>query len=203
MRANPETAITRRALLRGAWVRASSPAKLVAPEPTAPELPVPGTRRGDPLSLPLLRPPGAVPEDEFLSRCTRCAECIKACPHGAIAPAPSRFRRAEGTPWIDAVRNPCRYCADAPCIAACGEGALSPDAPRRMGTARIIELACLSHRSLACTVCSERCPVPGAVRVNDGRVQIEEQICTGCGVCAHVCPAPDRAILLMPASTRR
>ena len=30
-----------------------------------------------------IRPPGAVEESVFLSRCTRCNECIKVCPHFA------------------------------------------------------------------------------------------------------------------------
>ena len=32
----------------------------------------------------VIRPPGAVEEDEFLSRCIRCARCSDACPSQAI-----------------------------------------------------------------------------------------------------------------------
>ena len=35
----------------------------------------------------LLRPPGALDEDYFLSRCTRCGECMKVCPNNALHPA--------------------------------------------------------------------------------------------------------------------
>ena len=30
-----------------------------------------------------LRPPGALPEDDFLSACVRCGLCVEACPYGA------------------------------------------------------------------------------------------------------------------------
>ena len=28
----------------------------------------------------LIRPPGALAEDKFLSKCIRCGECLKVCP---------------------------------------------------------------------------------------------------------------------------
>jgi ferredoxin len=31
--------------------------------------------------FPLLRPPGAIAEPDFLATCTRCGDCAKACPH--------------------------------------------------------------------------------------------------------------------------
>ncbi len=33
---------------------------------------------------PFLRPPGALPEKEFLQRCIRCAKCAQVCPTTAI-----------------------------------------------------------------------------------------------------------------------
>src|SRR5688500_7986948 len=44
---------------------------------------------------------------------------------------------------------------------------------------------CLAYSSL-CTVCSERCPVPGAIKVDKGIPMIISDICTGCGVCHDV-----------------
>lgn len=35
----------------------------------------------------LLRPPGALGEDDFLARCIRCGECMKVCPNNALQPA--------------------------------------------------------------------------------------------------------------------
>src|SRR5262245_17192563 len=52
--------------------------------------------------IPVFRPPGAIDEQHFLSGCTRCEACIKACPFGAIVHAPLQFRSAAGTPTIEA-----------------------------------------------------------------------------------------------------
>ena len=156
-------------------------------------------RRG---SIPVLRPPGAVDEATFLAECTRCNECITACPHDAILHAPPRMREGAGTPMIDADRKPCRMCADFPCIAACEPDVLTALVPKAMGTAKVIAHTCLAYHGTTCTVCSEQCPEPGAFTVTEGKPTVNENVCTGCGVCRYVCPAPENAILLMPAFSR-
>src|SRR5881394_339029 len=40
----------------------------------------------------LLRPPGALPEDQFLSTCSRCAKCVQVCPAECIKLDPSGTR---------------------------------------------------------------------------------------------------------------
>jgi Na+-translocating ferredoxin:NAD+ oxidoreductase RNF subunit RnfB len=56
---------------------------------------------------------------------------------------------------------------------------------------------CLAYTSF-CTVCSERCPVPGAMKVEHGIPMVVADTCTGCGICHEVCPAPTNAVLVMP-----
>ncbi|TVS00590.1 MAG: hypothetical protein EA423_11455, partial [Phycisphaerales bacterium] len=153
-------------------------------------------------SFPILRPPGAVEEERFLRDCTRCDACLKACPPGAIIHAPGRFRKAAGTPMIDPMRQPCTMCPDTPCVAACDPGVLSPDLPIKMGAASVSTVSCLAHNGSFCTVCSEHCPVENAIEVTMGKPTINADACTGCGVCQFVCPAPDNAILLLPAEHR-
>ena len=34
----------------------------------------------------VLRPPGAVPESEFMARCIKCARCIDVCPTDVLEP---------------------------------------------------------------------------------------------------------------------
>jgi ferredoxin-type protein NapG len=143
-----------------------------------------------------------VDEGTFLRECTRCGDCITACPHHAIVKAPLRFRQAAGTPMIDPAVQPCLMCPDTPCISACEPRVLRPEQPLVMGRAMIVEQTCLAHQSLSCTVCSERCPVPGAIELDAGRPRVREDRCTGCGVCFHVCPAPSNAVIVMPLPDR-
>ena len=153
-------------------------------------------------SIPIFRPPGAIEERQFLAGCTRCNDCNKACPHDAIRPAAMRLGTVAGTPTIEADLAACQMCEDFPCIAACKPGVLTDQIPPIMGTAIITAHLCLAHHGTTCTVCSERCPVQGAIVVECGKPTVNEQVCTGCGVCRYVCPAPDNAILLMPALYR-
>jgi Pyruvate/2-oxoacid:ferredoxin oxidoreductase delta subunit len=57
---------------------------------------------------------------------------------------------------------------------------------------------CLAYQQNYCSVCYERCPVPGAIDFNEGMPRIVLEACTGCAVCRDVCPAPENAILLTP-----
>ena len=130
-----------------------------------------------------LRPPGAVPEDEFLSRCIRCFRCADACPNRAIVALNERTGRdfsreagpAEtGTPVIFPRRQACMLCQGVPgdellCAAACPSGALQPvektvediQAKVDMGTARIDTNICYSWNGASCGVCARACPFEG------------------------------------------
>lgn len=153
-------------------------------------------------TIPVLRPPGAVDEQAFLSGCTKCNRCIEVCPHDAIVQAPARMRAAAGTPMLDPDVSPCRMCADTPCIDVCEPNVLTHQVATMMGTAIVTEHLCLAHHGTTCTVCSEQCPVENAIRVSDGKPTVDESLCTGCGVCRYVCPAPENAVLLMPTFSR-
>jgi len=67
------------------------------------------------------RPPGAMPEEQFLKLCTGCDECMKACPVNAIMIDDLQLRH----PVIYPKQNPCIHCPDTPCITACPSLALS------------------------------------------------------------------------------
>jgi Na+-translocating ferredoxin:NAD+ oxidoreductase RNF subunit RnfB len=56
---------------------------------------------------------------------------------------------------------------------------------------------CLAYTSF-CSVCVERCPVPGALPSQAGIPMVVPELCTGCGICHQVCPAPRNAVLLLP-----
>lgn len=200
-----EPRLSRRDLFLAPWRRerpAPAPHAPHAPQARPAAAPAPGHAGPARVPLPVHRPPGATDEAAFLAGCTRCNACTQACPHDAIVAAPDRFRAAAGTPMIDPYTAACAMCPDAPCIAACEPGVLRPDAPRKMGVATIRPFDCLAHSGSFCTVCAERCPVPGAIRVERGRPSIDPDACTGCGTCAWVCPAPTNAVIVMPLADR-
>lgn len=162
----------------------------------SPVEPTKSVRAAVPLRIrPLpLRPPGAVPEADFLARCTRCDACISACPHWVIRKAgPELGTRLAGTPVIVPLDNPCLMCADFPCAAACESGALErPTGRARIGLAVIDRERCFSARGQPCDYCSVHCPVrPRAIeRVERGTAPfVDPGRCTGCGACAQLCPA--------------
>lgn len=70
-----------------------------------------------------------------------------------------------------------------------------PAAPPRVAV--IQGRHCLAYRSLACSVCAERCPEPGAIVRERGIPRVVADACTGCGVCRDVCPAPTNAVLVL------
>jgi len=142
--------------------------------------------------VPLLRPPGAITERQFLQNCTRCDKCIHACPKDAIVKAPKKFGfLVMGTPYIDPIKNPCVMCDDLPCISACPDSALLPvDSPAdvNMGYAILDKKKCQAYGDTFCQQCIIDCPIPGAITQNqDQQPVFHKKICTGCGVCVRSC----------------
>jgi ferredoxin-type protein NapG len=185
-------------LARAAAARVEAPLHVFTPPPPPPA----AETRKQRVTLPMLRPPGALDEASFLSTCTKCDDCARACPYQAITHAPARYKHAAGTPMIDPVAAPCHMCPDTPCVTACKPGALRNGRPLKMGTAVIQGFQCLAFQKSFCTVCSEQCPVDGAIGIDGGKPVINDAACTGCGVCQYACPAPQNAILVLPLRDR-
>jgi MauM/NapG family ferredoxin protein len=148
---------------------------------------------------PLIRPPGAVEEVAFLLRCTRCDLCAQACPHNAIVKAEADKGSAMGTPIIKPEHNPCHMCEGFPCIRACPEKALLPDYPHKIGTARILPVKCLAFNGQICDYCHDCCPEKDkAIKLENNKPVVFDHACTGCGICEFYCPAPGKAVRVLP-----
>ena len=162
-----------------------------------------------------LRPPGALPEDEFLGACVRCGLCVRDCPYDTLRLASFGEPIAPGTPYFVARKAPCEMCDDIPCVAACPTGALDPaltDIDKsRMGLAVLIdEETCLNFLGLRCDVCYRVCPVIDKaitlershnVRTGHHAVfipTVHSEHCTGCGKCERSCVLEEAAIKVMP-----
>jgi polyferredoxin len=185
---------------------------------------LPMTRTSDTLDANyhdrLIRPPGSVPERDFLERCIRCAECMKVCPNNALHPA---FLESgvEGF-WTPILIPRIGYCE--PTCVLCGQvcptGAIQKITeeqklgnparhipPISIGTAFYDHGRCLPwSMSTPCIVCEEFCPTaPKAIWVEEvdvpdrnGRMvhvqrpHVDPKLCIGCGACEKVCPVQDR-----------
>lgn len=168
----------------------------------------------------LIRPPGSVPERDFMERCIRCAECMKVCPNNALHPA---FLESgiEGL-WTPILIPRIGYCE--PSCVLCGEvcptGAIQKITevqklgdpvrhiePIKIGTAFYDHGRCLPwSMATPCIVCEEFCPTsPKAIWVEEidtpdrngrpvhvQRPHVDPQLCIGCGACEKVCPVQDR-----------
>lgn len=139
-----------------------------------------------------VRPPGALPEEAFLRTCTQCTDCQTACPHSSIRRLGPEFGDSAGTPAIIREESPCYLCVDMPCISVCEPRALLPVEPvgTDFGSAVVDEAKCYAAQGQPCDYCVKRCPLGSAAITFDDRAVpvIDEWGCTGCGVCAFLCP---------------
>ena len=148
----------------------------------------------------LLRPPGAIDEDEFTGLCMRCGNCIRACPSGIIHPDTGQAGILGLLAPI--VRYEKDYCNEEcnACTKACPSGALQNlnlEQKNRyvIGKASVDTSLCLWGFS-DCNTCIRACPYE-AVKIQwyeeayESFPGVDPLKCNGCGACEVVCPTGD------------
>jgi MauM/NapG family ferredoxin protein len=165
----------------------------------------------------VIRPPGALPEEQFLDRCIRCGKCMKVCPTNGLQPT---FLEAGvegiGTPILIPRIGQCEYVCVS-CTRVCPTNAiteLGEEEKKRIkiGTARIDTSRCIPWSEYEdCLVCEEQCPIPtkaikfetrdivlfnGDVRRIKFPVVLKDK-CIGCGICENKCPVKPKAAILI------
>ena len=150
-----------------------------------------GFFRGRPRPKAEIRPPWALAEAGFIDTCTRCNDCLAACPENILIAGDG------GYPTVDFGRGECTFCGD--CVRACQPRALLAEE----GTAAwpykaLISPACLPFKGVECRVCGDFCDAR-AIRFQprlggSPLPKVEADKCTACGACVAPCPTQAIAI---------
>ncbi|MDR3045101.1 MAG: 4Fe-4S binding protein [Desulfovibrio sp.] len=166
----------------------------------------------------VLRPPGALPEPDFLARCVRCGLCAAACPTNTLQPA---WLASGALGMFSPVVTPARGFCDPACHAcarACPTTAIRRLADERtfakIGTAEVLRDHCLAWaKKKRCLVCDEVCPYDAiALKPEPGYTvgvpHVDPARCAGCGFCEKHCPETvqatgQKAIIVRPRDALR
>jgi MauM/NapG family ferredoxin protein len=157
---------------------------------------------------PLIRPPGAIPETEFLRTCIRCGECMKSCLTNTLQPClwESGFSGL-WTPKLDTRLAPCdqncNVCGKVCPTQAIRSVSLEEKNHAKVGTAVLRKEMCLVWaENKLCLICDEICPYNAIVfRPVEGyrRPAVIASKCNGCGFCEQRCPVKgESAIVIVP-----
>ena len=156
----------------------------------------------------LVRPPGALPEDEFLQTCIRCGACLKSCITNTLQPC-----LWEGgltglwTPKLEtryaACEQNCHVCGKVCPTQAIRSVSLEEKNHAKIGTAILRKEMCLVWaEDKVCLICDEICPYNAIVfRTIEGyrRPVVIPSRCNGCGWCEVKCPVKgESAIGVVP-----
>ena len=133
---------------------------------------------------PALRPPWALAGDAFLAACTRCGDCVPACPTRIVV-------IVGGYPTVDFSRGECTFCGA--CVDACKPGALCKSEAPPWRIQAQIGSNCMAFKDVVCRTCGDAC-TPAAIRFRPrlggaAVPEVDAGRCTGCGACLAPCPA--------------
>ncbi len=144
----------------------------------------------------ILRPPGALEEHPFVSRCIKCMKCGQACPLAAVRFLGVQWGRSFGTPVVVPGIRACDLCVRRDrkeCITACPTGALQEIALNdvAMGKAEVDKDICFEHQNVA---------FYGEAEAKERNKNKPERVCA---ICHKYCPVRvETEIKLSPTSNR-
>ena len=116
-------------------------------------------RQSAALPATAIRPPGALPEDDFLGACIRCGLCVRDCPYDTLRLSKPGEPVPTGTPYFVARGGALRDVRRTfPASRACPSRALDRKLEKiddaRMGLAVLIDQEnCIAFQGLRCEVC--------------------------------------------------
>jgi len=134
------------------------------------------------------QPLGPAPpwHQSVIEACATCKqECAAACSQGIVRIHPDDHVHA-GRPWLQFSTTGCTFCGD------CAEACPSIDSYDRdmasIGDLQVNTASCLAWNSVFCMSCIGKCDVRALQMDERRRLVMEDNLCTGCGMCIQVCP---------------
>ncbi|MCW8825874.1 MAG: ferredoxin-type protein NapF, partial [Gammaproteobacteria bacterium] len=125
-------------------------------------------------------------ENLFVEQCSRCDDCIKACPTHILE------RGRGGFPLVNFSKGECEFCGD--CLNACKQSAFVTDWESRSPwqvKASATE-SCITYKGVVCRTCGEMCDaraIQFSPRVGGvSTPEFDDELCSGCGACVAPCP---------------
>jgi len=132
---------------------------------------------------PISRPPGVLDEDDFLSKCMRCKQCIYICQSSPeagkvlFAAKMSDGFNVVNTPLlIEANGHECTACGL--CATVCPSGAIAKVVPQF-----------LADKCIGCFKCIPACPNNALTEGANGYPALNVDLCVGCEKCVDACIA--------------
>lgn len=127
--------------------------------------------------------PWLISVQQMHDACTRCGDCLRACPTGVAVKAEGGF------PGVDFSRAECTFCHA--CVDVCSQPLFDlQQAPWRVVAS--VQSSCLNQHGVYCRSCLDSCEVRALSVVFAGpgqqHIQLNNDVCNGCGACAAVCP---------------
>ncbi len=154
----------------------------------------------------LIRPPGALSEEQFVSVCSGCGECLKVCPNNALQSTLLEAGLAglytpRLVPRIGYCEEFCNFCGRVCPTEAILLLSIEEKRLLQMGVAHIDKTRCIAwDTEKICLVCNEQCSYQAIVGDEKKRPIVKEEKCTGCGICENKCPVDGEAAIIVHAS---
>ena len=151
----------------------------------------------------LIRPPGALPEEKFVSVCSGCGKCLKVCPNNALQSTLLEAGLAglytpRLVPRIGYCEEFCNFCGRVCPTEAIRALPVEEKRLIQMGVAHIDKTRCIAwDTEKICLVCNEQCSYHAIVGDDKKRPIVKEEKCTGCGICENKCPVDGESAIIV------
>lgn len=120
----------------------------------------------------------------FTDACTRCGDCVKACPEQIIRIGDGGF------PEIDFNIAECTFCQE--CVNHCQEDMFDKNQASAWHYKAQVSDRCLSADSVYCRSCAESCETQALTFNFTDTLFVSPDVvsddCNGCGACVAICP---------------